>query len=287
MSTRLKTKFGAATLVLALSLFAGAVGSFGADPAKGPLPIVFWTSDPVWPGDLVLGYGAGLSGAENIRVVRLADGPRGGPGREGFVPRGSVRSVGPLQSSDHSVKFVLPENLKPGVFGVQLETPKGRTAVVWLNRPDVWWCQGDRGQAASPGGWVRVFGRCLGWSGRAITTVFLRGARGVAISAKADCYSARAELPKHLPAGDYEVFVHNGFGGKWGWSRPLKISVVRPEAWSNTIFNVRKLGAKGDGESDDTAVVGEALRKAKEEGGGSRLLSPWRLQVSCRTRSAA
>ncbi len=31
-----------------------------------------------------------------------------------------------------------------------------------FNRPQVWWAQGDRGTTASPGGWIRVFGRNLG-----------------------------------------------------------------------------------------------------------------------------
>ena len=31
-----------------------------------------------------------------------------------------------------------------------------------LNAPTVYWCQGDLGRSSSPGGWLRIFGRCLG-----------------------------------------------------------------------------------------------------------------------------
>lgn len=27
--------------------------------------------------------------------------------------------------------------------------------------PDVWWWQGDAGNSSTPGGWLRIFGRCI------------------------------------------------------------------------------------------------------------------------------
>ena len=36
---------------------------------------------------------------------------------------------------------------------------------VILNAPEPWWWNGDSGQTASPGGWLRVFGKSLNFGG--------------------------------------------------------------------------------------------------------------------------
>jgi hypothetical protein len=169
------------------------------------------------------------------------------------------------------VKFLIPEAFPAGLCAAQLKTKEGATATIFVNRPEAWWCQGDAGRSARPGGWLRVFGRCLNWGGSARaggTTVFLRGPTSVALPTKADCYAAAATLPENLPPGDYEVFVHGGSGGKWGWSNPTKIAVAKPLAWPQTRLNVKDFGAKGDGAADDTQAIRQALEKAGSGGGG-------------------
>ena len=232
----------------------------------GP-PVVFWTSDPSRPGDTVMMYGAGLAGATGIRLARVEDGAAEGPANTPFALPDSAQVLRPVQPCDHSVKFFLPDNLKAGVFAVQVETPQGRSAVGVLNRPQPWWCQGDAGVTATPGGWVRVFGRCMG-EANAHTTMLMKGPKTATLTAHADCYAAKAEMPKDIPPGEYEVLVHNGFGGKWGWSAALKVTIAPREAWPATVFNVKDIGAKGDALADDTAAVAQALQKAKANGGG-------------------
>ena len=242
--------------------------------SAGP-PVVFWASDPSRPGDTVMMYGAGLAEARGVRMVRVEDGAAEGPGTGAFVLPDTAQLLKPMQASEHSAKFFLPDDVKPGVFAVQVETPQGRSGVVMVNRAEAWWCQRGAGRAgaaphgvsASPGGWVRVFGRCLGQV-NARTTVLMKGPKTATLTAQADGYSAKAELPKDLPPGEYEVLVHNGFGGKWGWSAPVKITIAARDAWPETVFNVKDLGAKGDALADDTAAVAQALQKAKANGGG-------------------
>ena len=67
------------------------------------------------------------------------------------------RAAEVLKASDQSLKIVVPEDWKPGVFAYRLTTPGGSVQGM-LNQPRVWWVQGDLGMAASPGGWVRMFG---------------------------------------------------------------------------------------------------------------------------------
>lgn len=229
-------------------------------------PVVFWVSQPIRPGETALLYGSDLDGTTAVSVARLPDGNPGPPGQKWTMPKARV-TVPILQKSATSLKFVVPDSLKPGVFAAQVGTPSGET-VVLLDRPQVLWAQGDCGLTASPGGWVRAFGTCLGWGAGRKTTFLLRGPKTVTVAAEADCYSAKAIVPKGLPTGEYGVFVHNGCGGPAGWSEPTKVLVERPAAWPETVFNVRQLGAKGDGQTDDTSAVAEALKQAAAKGGG-------------------
>jgi len=219
----------------------------------------------------VLVCGSGLADVAEVRLARPADGAAGVPNADPLAFPNESQGAKPLQPCACSVKFVLPESLGPGVFAAQLKTARGGSATILLNRPEAWWCQGDAGTTARPGGWVRVFGRCLGWPNGArakAATIYLKGPASVALEAKADCYAAAAKAPENLPPGEYEVSVHSGFGGKWGWSNTLKIVVAKPAPWPQTILNVKLLGAKGDGAADDTQAVAQVLEKAKQGGGG-------------------
>ncbi|MBU0609133.1 MAG: glycoside hydrolase family 55 protein, partial [Armatimonadetes bacterium] len=57
-------------------------------------------------------------------------------------------------------------------------------------------------------------------------------------------------------------------GGDLAWSLPVKLTVEPKPAWPQTVYDVRKFGAKGDGGADDTPAVEAALKQAEEAGGG-------------------
>lgn len=251
-----------------LMLAAAGYSQSGAAPSR--VPVVFWVSAPSRPGDTVLVYGAGLAEAKSIRLVRLADEAPGETDAAAVALSGDVQVLKPVQPCEPSVKFVLPDAMKTGIFAAQVETPKGLSAPFLLNRPQVWWCQGEGSVALRPGGRLRAFGRCLGWAqaNASRAAVLLKGPKTVTVAARSDCYAASAELPPELPPGDYDVFVHSGFGGKWGWSTPVRMVVAAREAWPGAVFDVKQIGAKGDGAADDTAAVAEALQKARDSGGG-------------------
>ena len=87
-----------------------------------------------------------------------------------------------------------------------------------------------------------------------------------------------AWLPNDLAPGQYQVFVHGGHGGDYGWSEPLTLNVTTEPAPAGPVVNVRDLGAKGDGVSDDTESLAAALKQAA--GGGTVLLPPGTYAIS-------
>ena len=233
----------------------------GVSVATEP-PVVFWASDPVHPGETALVLGDGFGEQARVSVGRLADLAAAEPAAAEPI------AVEVVQRSPQCVKFVLPPQLPDGVFSYRI-TAAGGTVTGLLNRPQAWWVQGDGGPSATPGGWVRWFGKNLGDASAGLAPKLqLRGEKNWEVEAVADAYSGRASLPADLPPGEYEVAVHNGRGGPTAWSEPLRLRVAATTSRPGGQFNVRDFGAEGDGVKDDTAAVLTALEKARTDGGG-------------------
>ncbi|MBM3499387.1 MAG: hypothetical protein FJX74_12035, partial [Armatimonadetes bacterium] len=237
-------------------------------------PQVFWASDPVGPDETVLVCGDGFGEAPEIELARVR-------GAELGVawPNGAVE-VEALQPSDQSVKFVVPPDWKLAPYVFRIAGPGGVSEPVALNRPTVYWVQGDAGSGASPGGWLRVFGRCLslGPGAEVVLTPIEGGARPVRLPAKpATLWALTVELPQDLAPGEYRLTIVQRGGALGEGPRPV---VIAPrEAWSERVLNVRDLGAAGDGGMADGAVIREALEQVEAAGGGVVLLPRGRYRI--------
>ena len=113
-------------------------------------PAIIWVSTPVQPNETVMIQCAhhGLHPLITIRAMSSA-------GAASTV-------VAPLLVSNQSVMVVVPDTLPPDAYNISVAaTVGGPAAWVVANAPDLWWTQGDGGESASPGGWLRVFGRGL------------------------------------------------------------------------------------------------------------------------------
>lgn len=242
-------------------------------------PTVFWASEPVDPGDVVLLYGGDLAGVREVVVWRLRDaepaGPPAAPLSSVPVPAaaGAIR-VPTVQPSSASLKFVLPAALAPGVFAVDAG---GARRLVGL--PQVDWMQPTQlvpglGENEAVGGAaIQIIGRNFGRdeSGQARMRVALRGSdrRVTPVSVvSAEKYSIVASLPRSLPPGDYTVWVHNGFGGPTGWGGGRTLRVRAPSGWPEQVYNVRQYGGRGDNVTDDSDAFRRALEAAERNGGG-------------------
>lgn len=239
-------------------------------------PMVVWHSQPLSPGQTLLLFGEYMPNA-SVNVERLRDGEIGSPGERQEVYDKSI-PMQALQLRTHSGKFLLPENMHPGIFLARVASDNKEETVL-INVPQLWWLQGDGGLDASPGGWVRAFGTCLAWKGieqylagkppgSPRTTVIMKGPRELRMVAEADCYSAKIPLPEDLPEGIYNVYVNNGCGGVYGWSEPQEIAVKRKNPWERAVYDVRDFDVVGDGSEDVTAIVRRIINRAASAGGG-------------------
>lgn len=101
----------------------GAVLAFALCVGAGTAPVVFWASDSVAPGNVVLVYGGGLGQIGKIRVWRLTDGDAKTPEQKPSTTAApaSASSQVTLQARDGSLKFILPEQFAPGLFAAELQ----------------------------------------------------------------------------------------------------------------------------------------------------------------------
>ncbi|HOE61294.1 MAG TPA: glycosyl hydrolase family 28-related protein [Kiritimatiellia bacterium] len=270
-----------------ISLFSVTALSFAAcldvrADEKDRRPVIFWASEPVRPGETAMVIGENLGDHPAIEIVRLPDGRAKEPLQENVVwPRGGT-PVDVLQAAEQSAKFIVPADFKPGLLRLRLAA--GGAAVEHImNRPQIWWVQGECGPAVTPGGWIRFFGKNLGWGikdGIRKPVIRIEGPCVVSLAFETDGHAARAVLPKDMPSGSYRLFAHNGAGGRAGWSAPVELTVTNKEVWPQNVFNVTNFGALADGVKDDTVAIQNALSAAESQGGGIVYLPLGRYAVS-------
>jgi len=247
-------------------------------PAVGAAPQIVWASDPVRPDETVLLRGVGFGAKPAVEFARLDDGDptSAEPSTLNWI------SLSALQPSDDALKFVIPSDVRPGVFACRVVSDSTRSASVLLNRSDVWWWQGDAGSTATSGGWLRLFGKCLGSDAAAVRVVVVSASgKSVALQAEAaDGWSLRCPVPAGLASGSYTVRLHNGQGGAGAWGEAGTVTLTAPEPWptnrysalefygSDALRDMRRSLVKYGQPVDRMEGVLAALAKAKANGGG-------------------
>lgn len=234
-------------------------------PALGA-PQIFWASDPVRPGEAALLVGDSFGDQPRIELMRLNDDPGSAP--DSVKWEGNGTTVEPLQASDQSVKFLVPTRFKPGVYAVRLANVD-EAAVELLNAPTVYWAQGDQGISAAPGGWIRIFGRCIGQKSASAILRMTSATTSLQLTAEASTeWEARFAVPIDLKPGVYDLHLYNGSGDASAWSPAGQLEIKTAEVWPDQQFNVRNFGATGTGTNDDTQAVLSAIKAAGDQGGG-------------------
>lgn len=166
-----------------------------------------------------------------------------------------------------------------GMYLMWVENANGAGYPVRINAPLLTWVGPDHVTAGSE---VNLYGQNLSRNhGTLESYVYIRpwgaGAdtRSVPmVVTRVNPYKVTFTLPKDVKAGaDYEVWVHNGHGGEYGWSGPMKlhVDVSNPYAWNGIVRNVKDFGAVGDGSADDSGAIQAAFDAASD---GDRIFFP-------------
>lgn len=137
-------------------------------------------------------------------------------------------------------------------------------------------------EAYAPGAVARLFGFRLRPRADACR-VALRSADGTVLHCRLseDLRSPRTadeklvlfDLPDDAAPGAWEVFVHNGTGGAFGWVRAGALEIAAPPP-APPVLNVRDFGAAGDGIADDRGALERALAAAAEQAPAVLALPP-------------
>ena len=241
-------------------------------------PVIFWNSEGQLQNSTVLALGGSLAGAS----ITVCDDPAHTVCQPATV----------LQSSEASIHFVLPVAGSNAAW-FQACSHGTSTCSAWraVNSPDVWWAVGDQSHNASatatPGGWLRVYGRAIGFgadsscasantthpspavTGATAVTLTPVGPPGSGSALKiparsASCYEATFAIPRTAAAGTYALEVTNGLpGARTNITHdlvPLSITLRDAAPWPTKRFHI----AAGS----SVQTITDALAAAAAAGGG-------------------
>lgn len=170
---------------------------------------------------------------------------------------------------DKAVITIAKDSSKWGMYLVWPSNKAGYGKPIAVNKTEVWWLGPRR---VSKGGSVSVYGRNLAHNNDTLKShVFIKSPLGAgqwATITNVNPYKVDFIIPDNLGNGDYEVWVHNGHGGQYGWSGPLVLTLQKDREWARQV-NVKDFGAKGNGSFDDTEAIMRALQVAKETSGST------------------
>ena len=237
-------------------------GSFQppARPTTPGAPLVYEHTGEAGPDETFFLVGESLS--TNIVGWGIsADNPGG---RE-WKPRAQFLTNGYLAAS-------VPERAQDGPFLVWIQNQAGWSAPVVLNAPQVWWCGPD---VAAPGGEVRLFGRNLSRRPdfvRAFVWLAKPGQVGQwAEIRKTGKHAATFRVPEQASPGDYEVWVHAGAGGEWGWGGPVMLRVEAADRRASSRTTGQRSGPLRPANGSE---LQQALDALAAQGGGRLALAP-------------
>lgn len=237
------------------------------------------------PGETVLIRGEGIDQVSKIEIGRLTD-ERVDNATPLYVPlpeadhlpdpKGSKLAAGErmmpvdkIQQNEKSVKVIIPNSFQQGVYSVRLTDNKGAVSGFYVNVPIVNWVISEDGyNAAAAGDVLRIQGKNLFRKGNSGQVILVNGVKAIRIKVDSvyDDYAVKVTIPAAIQQGKYQLYYHNGLGGRTAWSTPLAVNIVAKEMWKTQAYNVKSYGARGDGSQDDTEAFKKALAAAREGG---------------------
>ncbi len=240
----------------------------GRAEASGGAPQVFEHTIDAGPDETFFAVGAGLSD----QWIAW--------GRSAQSPGGQFQPLKTQFASDRYAAATFPEKAFDGPMIVWARNASGASRPIRLNVPQPWWC---RVEESAGGRLLRVFGRNLAQRpdcSIAWITLTRPGQYGhwlpIVSAAK---YHVQARLPEKLEPGEYQLWVHAGQGGRFGWAEPLKITIAPPQVRAGAVVRLSP--------SPEVDLQRE-LDRISAAGGGEVLLQPglYRMKATLKVPAA-
>ena len=241
-----------------------------ANESTGP-EVAYWQNDAI-PGQTYLLFGNNLNNLSSVEWIRVDDakviGPEGVPtSHEYNCDHNTFETLHIIQPNSLSAKLRIPKEWNFGIYALRLVS--GRSISSWhlLNRPEIWFGVSESGQIAKCGDKLKLVG-CNFTDNARVWLMSPTGSSDEVEVLKRERWSVTVRVPGKLKKGVYSVFVHNGFGGKFGFSDPFQIQVSVIDPLRPMIASVQDFGAKGDGVHDDSDAILRAVQNIAKYGGG-------------------
>lgn len=286
-------------VVLGAVMFAGVVSP--ADANAGSLPQVSRVS-PIEPRAVFQIFGENLEESE-ILIWQPETGEERPalehPALPEFPPEGA-RRISPLLQHGHAL--YADSGRVRGTAVLWLQNGSGFSTPRRVNGPEIWNRSAER---AMPGERFQIFGQNLRFQFTGRPWCVLRDVEDGSeyeavwgpVQTQAMPYQEQFKMevmmPEDIPAGEYELFVHNGTCGAFGWSDPIPIEILASRdliglasmAWNRLnlevdaqemedISAIRIDPELGDGLSDATGAIQSGIDELAETDGGIVSLPP-------------
>lgn len=209
------------------------------------------------------------------QVINLMNNPQGDDVCFSFfgqtTQEDAVWAQGTLQSLENDTALVtLPDNLPTNsAYLMWISNESGISYPERINMAETWWLGPEK---AAVGDSIWIFGQNLMLAEHSSAWVYVEAVNGGTrrwLTTKpfpnSNPYRLELELPSDLSQGSYNVWVHNGGGGAYGWSAPLSIEINNGFPWSESMHVVTSYGAVGDGIHDDTQAINSAFSNANND----------------------
>jgi hypothetical protein len=234
------------------------------DAPASTAPAVTSQHDPTFPGETTTLLGAGLAEAGYLvwtesGIVAIEALRRGEDRAQVTLPGRAPRwGGGGDMALARSVTLLWPR------VDAMIGSP------IRINAPTCYWSWPRSKTHAAADRSIRIFGKSLSLPRREPIVVAQReGDAPFALTVlSSDAYEIVADLPIGYQPGDYRVWVHNGSGGRLGWSDSLAFAIVVRSYDTSREFHVDEQA----GDDDRTRIL-NAVRAADDAGGGSVLFS--------------
>jgi len=205
-------------------------------------PVISSVTATAMPDDSIIIEGSGLENATVYTYGLLADGSS------------CYRKAYVVKSEETTATAVIDENYKYGIYLVWAENNSGMSYPVRVNAPEIDWTDKT---VVSQGGQVSIYGENLSFNNSTeISNVYIEN-YGYAEVAFVNPYKVTFTVPSDIKNGSYNVYVHNGHGGEYGWSDKLTFTVDSSvsQIWTGDTHTVK---------SGSTDAVKQAYNEASD-----------------------